>query len=147
MQVLEDDPQEKCDLQPTRVCNEVVKLVPALEPKQKCVNVPREICVRMRVNPKKVKKPVVREWCADDDSAFALVENAVDFDQSDITEENTADGGDAAATASGSSVGSAPSSPGARRPTDASNLELDEATIAKLQQVKDDLVARFGIQA
>ena len=121
--------------------------MPALEPKQKCVNVPREICVRMRVNPKKVKKPVVREWCADDDSAFALVENAVDFDQSDITEENRADGGDAAAT-SGSTAGSAPSSPpGARRPTDASNLELDEATIAKLQQVKDDLVARFGIQA
>ena len=100
----------------------------------------------MRVNPKKVKKPVVREWCADDDSAFALVENAVDFDQSEVTKENEAAAAAVAATTEASNL--TPVASGARSPAlEAANLELDEATIAKLQQVKDDLVARFGIQA
>ena len=45
-QVLEDVPNEICDLVPQRVCNQVTKLVPRLVPKRKCVDEPNEICVR-----------------------------------------------------------------------------------------------------
>ena len=46
LQVLEDVPNEICDLVPQRVCNQVTKLVPKLVPKRKCVDEPNEICVR-----------------------------------------------------------------------------------------------------
>ena len=57
-------------------------LVPRLVERPKCIKVPREVCVKQRVNPKKVGlklfmilksclacfvlqtfKPVIREWC------------------------------------------------------------------------------------
>ena len=30
---------------------------------EECVDVPKEICTRSRTNPKKVKKPVIKNWC------------------------------------------------------------------------------------
>ena len=63
---MDDSPTENCELVPKRVCNDVARLVPKLTPKKNCVNVPQEICVRMRVNPRRVKRPVVKEWCSDD---------------------------------------------------------------------------------
>ena len=45
-QVLEDVPNEICDLVPQRVCNQVTKLVPKLVPKRKCVDEPNEVCIR-----------------------------------------------------------------------------------------------------
>jgi len=38
-------------------------LVPRLVLKPNCIKVPKEICVEAKVNPRKVKKPVIREWC------------------------------------------------------------------------------------
>ena len=34
-----------------------------LVPKPNCVKVPKEICVNTKKNPRRVKKPVVKEWC------------------------------------------------------------------------------------
>ena len=34
-----------------------------LVPKPNCVKVPKEICVNTKNNPRRVKKPVVKEWC------------------------------------------------------------------------------------
>ena len=36
-------PEESCVLQPRLVCNTVTKLVPRLEPKEECLQVPREV--------------------------------------------------------------------------------------------------------
>lgn len=30
---------------------------------QECVDVPKEVCVRAKVNPRKNKKPVIKKWC------------------------------------------------------------------------------------
>ncbi len=32
-------------------------------PTPNCVKVPKEICVNTKKNPRRVKKPVVKEWC------------------------------------------------------------------------------------
>ena len=36
---------------------------PRLVPKPNCVKVPKEICINTKKNPRRVKKPVVKEWC------------------------------------------------------------------------------------
>merc|ERR1711892_400315 len=54
--VIVDSPIEECDMEPLRTCKHITKLVPKLEPTQECVDVPKEICARSKVNPKKVKK-------------------------------------------------------------------------------------------
>merc|ERR1719508_5262 len=61
--VVQDAPTEQCTLEPQRTCKHVTKLVPKLEPKDECVDVPKEVCTRSRTNPRKVKKPVVKKWC------------------------------------------------------------------------------------
>merc|ERR1712128_311520 len=61
--VVQDAPKEQCTLEPQRTCKHVTKLVPKLEPKEECVDVPKEVCTRSRSNPRKVKKPVVKNWC------------------------------------------------------------------------------------
>ena len=61
--IVSDAPKEQCNLEPQRTCNHVTKLVPKLEPKEECTDVPKEVCTRSRVNPRKVKKPVVKKWC------------------------------------------------------------------------------------
>ena len=35
----------------------------SLKPVDNCVDVPKEVCVRMRTNPRKVKRPVIKKWC------------------------------------------------------------------------------------
>ena len=32
-------------------------------PSEKCVDIPKEVCVRVRTNPRKIKKPVIKKWC------------------------------------------------------------------------------------
>ena len=61
--LVQDVPKEQCNLEPQRTCKHVTKLVPKLEPTEECVDVPKEVCTRSRVNPKKVKKPIVKKWC------------------------------------------------------------------------------------
>ena len=34
-----------------------------LKPTDNCVDVPKEVCVRVRTNPRKIKRPVIKKWC------------------------------------------------------------------------------------
>jgi len=61
--VVTDIPQEVCDLQPRRSCEHVTKLVPKLSPVEECVDVPKEICTKAKVNPRTVQKPITKKWC------------------------------------------------------------------------------------
>jgi hypothetical protein len=56
-------PQEECELQPEENCHAEAVLVPRLVPKPNCIKVPKEICVNTQHNLRRVKKPVVKEWC------------------------------------------------------------------------------------
>ena len=58
-----DNPLEECDMEPLRTCKYITKLVPKLEAAQDCVDVPKEICARSKVNPRRVKKPSIQKWC------------------------------------------------------------------------------------
>jgi len=61
--VVGERPEEECIIEPQRQCKHVTKLVPQLQEVEECVDVPKEICTRSRTNPKKVKKPVIKNWC------------------------------------------------------------------------------------
>jgi len=61
--VVQDRPEESCSLRAQPFCEYETKLVPVLKPRENCVDVPKEVCVRMRSNPRKVKKPVIKKWC------------------------------------------------------------------------------------
>ena len=61
--IVQDIPKEHCSLEPQRTCKHVTKLVPQLQPKEECVDVPKEVCNRSKANPRKVKKPVIKKWC------------------------------------------------------------------------------------
>merc|ERR1719471_487753 len=61
--VVEDRPEETCSLRAQPFCEYETKLVPVLKPRENCVDVPKEVCVRMRSNPRPVKKPVIKKWC------------------------------------------------------------------------------------
>jgi len=61
--VVVDNPVEECDMEPIRTCKHVTKLVPRLVPSQECVDVPKEICARSKINPRRVQKPAIQKWC------------------------------------------------------------------------------------
>jgi len=61
--VVQEVPEETCNLEPQRECKHVTKLVPFLKPTEECVDIPKEVCSRSRKNPRKVQKPVVKKWC------------------------------------------------------------------------------------
>jgi len=61
--IVGEKPEEECIIEPQRQCKHVTKLVPQLQEVEECVDVPKEICTRSRTNPKKVKKPVIKNWC------------------------------------------------------------------------------------
>lgn len=42
---------------------------------QECVDVPKEVCVRAKVNPRKNKKPVIKKWCYTPTNAGSEDEN------------------------------------------------------------------------
>ena len=81
--ILVDTPRETCDLQPQKTCKFVTKvvfyhqpfivtplylqLVPGLKSREECVEVPKEVCGTSRVNPRKVKKPSLMNWCYSQD--------------------------------------------------------------------------------
>merc|ERR1711971_1128058 len=60
---LQNIPQEECDLEPQEHCKKETVLVPRLVQQPNCIKVPKEVCVNERTNPKKVTRPVVKEWC------------------------------------------------------------------------------------
>merc|ERR1711936_1039087 len=61
--LVSEKPEEECILEPQKQSKHVTKLVPQLQEVEECVDVPKEICTRSRTNPKKVKKPVIKNWC------------------------------------------------------------------------------------
>jgi len=61
--VVQEVPEETCNLEPQKSCKHVTKLVPLLKPTEECVDIPKEVCSRSRTNPRKVQKPVVKKWC------------------------------------------------------------------------------------
>jgi len=61
--VIQEVPNETCNLEPQKICKHVTKLVPLLKPAEECVDIPKEVCSRSRTNPRKVQKPVVKKWC------------------------------------------------------------------------------------
>merc|ERR1719225_1451187 len=62
-QLLQNIPSEECDLEPQENCKMETVLVPRLVQQPNCIKVPKEVCVNERTNPKKVTRPVVKEWC------------------------------------------------------------------------------------
>ncbi|QQP50694.1 Uncharacterized protein FKW44_011798, partial [Caligus rogercresseyi] len=54
--IVQEVPEEQCNLEPQKSCKQVTKLVPNLKPVEECVDIPKE-------NPRKVQKPVVKKWC------------------------------------------------------------------------------------
>jgi len=61
--IVGDRPEETCSLDPQTKCRHVTKLVPQLKEVEQCFDVPKEVCVRAEVNPRKVAKPVIKKWC------------------------------------------------------------------------------------
>ena len=55
-------PEEECTMQPETVCEVRLKPVPKLVTEERCEEFPKEICHTLNV-PKKIKRPVVKEWC------------------------------------------------------------------------------------
>ena len=60
--IIQEVPEETCDLNPQKTCKHVTKLVPKLQPSEECVDVPKEVCQR-KATPRKGPKPVVKKWC------------------------------------------------------------------------------------
>ena len=61
--IVQEVPEETCNLEPQKSCKFVTKLVPHLKPTEECVDIPKEVCSRSRSNPRPVQKPVVKKWC------------------------------------------------------------------------------------
>jgi len=61
--VVVDNPIEECDMEPIKTCKHVTKLVPRLVATQDCVDVPKEICARSKINPRRIRKPAIQKWC------------------------------------------------------------------------------------
>ena len=57
------NPIEECNLVPSKRCVHVAKMVPKLRVTTMCVDVPREVCTKSQIKPKKVKKPSIKKWC------------------------------------------------------------------------------------
>ncbi|XP_040572677.1 uncharacterized protein [Lepeophtheirus salmonis] len=58
-----DQPQEECNLEPQKSCKLVTKLIPLLKAVENCIDIPKEVCVRQRRNPRTVKVPIIKKWC------------------------------------------------------------------------------------
>jgi len=61
--LVQNIPTEDCNLEPQEDCRMETVLVPRLVLKPNCIKIPKEICSEAKVNPRKVSKPVIREWC------------------------------------------------------------------------------------
>lgn len=61
--LIQNIPSEQCDLEPQESCKMETVLVPRLVQQPNCIKVPKEVCVNAKTNPKKMKKPVIKEWC------------------------------------------------------------------------------------
>ena len=63
--VVNDVPEESCDLVPNQTCKGVYRLMPYLEPTQQCKEVPKEICSFGFKPAVPGEKPLITKWCYD----------------------------------------------------------------------------------
>ena len=70
----------------------------SLRPTEECVDIPKEVCVRAKVNPRKIKRPIVKKWCYtpkyeesenDDSNNNDDTNNNDDFDDNDDKGDTT----------------------------------------------------------
>lgn len=61
--IVQEVPEETCNLEPQRICKHVTKLVPHLKATENCIDIPKEVCSRSRTNPRTVDKPIIKKWC------------------------------------------------------------------------------------
>jgi hypothetical protein len=87
--IVQEVPKERCSLRAQPYCEFETKLVPVLKPVDNCVDVPKEVCVRMRTNPRKVKRPVIKKWCYVPTEESGL--NTEDYDNDENSNTETAD--------------------------------------------------------
>ena len=79
-------PEETCNLEPQKSCKHVTKLVPLLKPREECVDIPKEVCVRAKVNPRKTKRPIIKKWCYSPERS-----DEIDLDNNDNTDTDDAE--------------------------------------------------------
>lgn len=87
--IVQEVPKERCSLRAQPYCEFETKLVPVLKPVDNCVDVPKEVCVRMRTNPRKVKRPVIKKWCYVPTEESGL--NTEDYDNDENSNTETTD--------------------------------------------------------
>ena len=61
--VVQEVPEESCHMAPRKDCSMETQIVPSLVAVEECVDVPKEICNMVQVNPRTVRTPTVKKWC------------------------------------------------------------------------------------
>ena len=81
--VVTEVPEESCDIIPSKICRTANKLVPHLEPVEKCDDSPREVCSFGLKPPTVLEKPLVTKWCYNDtgDQPFIFGEKLIKKDR------------------------------------------------------------------
>merc|ERR1712156_1202790 len=78
---IQEKPEEECTLEPVKTCKHITRLVP------------KEICNRSKQNPRKVKKPIIKNWCytpsEDQDHKYPLARISKKIRISELCELNT----------------------------------------------------------
>ena len=72
MTVVSEVPEESCDIVPSKICRNVNKLVPHLEPVQECKDQPRQVCSFGLKSPTLKEKPLITKWCYNDNEAAGI---------------------------------------------------------------------------
>jgi len=95
--VIHEVPEEECSLNPKKNCNFITKMIPKLIPDLECVDVPKEVCVRVRKNPRVIKKPTIKKWCytptstEDTGSGFEVTTESVPLEGTELDQTDTDD--------------------------------------------------------
>ena len=61
--VVQEVPEESCQMAPRKDCSMETQIIPSLEAVEECVDVPKEICSMVQVNPRTIRTPTVKKWC------------------------------------------------------------------------------------
>ena len=69
MTVVNEVPDESCDIIPSKICRNINKLVPHLEPVEECKDQPRQVCSYGLKSPSLREKPLITKWCYNDNDA------------------------------------------------------------------------------
>ena len=91
--VVNDIPEESCDLVPKKICRSVYRLLPYLKQQQQCEEVPRQVCTYGVKNTGPGDNIRVTKWCLDDevdnDITVEQAQNTVDIDDNKEDEGDT----------------------------------------------------------